>query len=287
MGFVSAFVRLTRFEHAVMLAVAVLIGEIISGSSIPQFTSIIILSLLVPIFSEMGSFALNDVLDVESDRINRREDRPLVSGEINRDFAYWFSIASIAVSIIISYFINIYAFVIALVFNLLAVAYNYRMKDMPLVGNAYIGLTMAIPFLFGSAVITNSLVFNPTIIVISLLGLLTGTAREIVKSTEDMEGDKKARKSKTLPIVIGEKNAKLIAALLYIISVMVAFFPFYLGLKQNILAIAIVGIAALGLFYISYLISTSWDKKDLKKARKLSLLFLFLGLIGLLLASIS
>ncbi len=287
MGFLFAFIRLTRFEHAIMLALAVLIGEAIASGGIPTASTIILLSLLVPIFSEMGSFALNDYLDVNTDKINKREDRPLVTGEISREFAYLFAIVSIIVSIIISYYINIYAFAIAVVFNLLAIAYNYKLKDLPLVGNVYIGLTMAIPFLFGSAVVNNSLEFSSTIIVISLLGLLTGTAREIIKSTEDMKGDEKARNSRTLPLVIGERNARLFAALLYLISVSIAFIPFYLGLKQNIVAIGIVAIAALGLFYLAYLVSTSGDKKDLKTARKLSLLFLFIGLIGLLLATIS
>jgi 4-hydroxybenzoate polyprenyltransferase len=287
MGFLSAFIRLTRFEHAIMLAIAVLIGETIASGGIPAISTLIILSLLVPIFSEMGSFALNDYLDVNTDKINKREDRPLVTGEINKEFAYWFAIASIIISIVISYYINIYAFAIAVVFNVLAIAYNYRLKDMPLIGNVYIGLTMAIPFLFGSAVVTDSLSFSPTIIVISLLGLMTGTAREIIKSTEDMKGDEKARNSRTLPLVIGERNARLVAAVLYLVSVSIAFIPFYIGLKQNNIAIAIVGIAALGLFYLAYLVSTSWNKKDLKKARKLSLLFLFIGLIGLFFASIA
>jgi len=287
MGFLSAFIRLTRFEHAIMLAIAVLIGEAIANEGIPQFSTVIILSLLVPIFSEMGSFALNDCLDVNTDKINKREDRPLVTGELNKEVAYWFAIISIIISIAISYYINVYAFAIAIVFNLLAIAYNYKLKDMPLIGNIYIGLTMAIPFLFGSAVVNNSLEFSSTIIVISLLGLLTGTAREIIKSTEDMKGDEKARNSRTLPLVIGERNARLFAALLYLISVSIAFIPFYMGLKQNMIAITVVAIAALGLFYLAYLVSTKGDKKDLKTARKLSLLFLFIGLIGLLLATIS
>ncbi len=102
-----------------------------------------------------------------------------------------------------------------------------------------------------------------------------------------MKGDEKARNSRTLPLVIGERNARLVAALLYLISVSIAFIPFYMGLKQNMIAITVVAIAALGLFYLAYLVSTKGDKKDLKTARKLSLLFLFIGLIGLLLATIS
>ncbi|HIH23146.1 TPA: UbiA family prenyltransferase [Candidatus Micrarchaeota archaeon] len=283
---ISAFLRLTRFEHAIMLAIAVLIGEIIAGGSIPLFSFVILLSLLVPIFSEMGSFALNDYLDVESDRINKRTDRPLVSGEIKPNFALYFSILSIAASVILSYFINIYAFGIALVFNALAIAYNYKLKDLPLAGNVYIGLTMAIPFLFGSVVVRNSADFDPTILSIFAIAFIAGVAREIIKSVEDMEGDKKARKSNTLPILIGEQNARRLASLLYLVFVPLAFAPFYFGLKINIVPLAFVAIADLGVLYLAYIIFTGWSSPVLKKARNLSLLFLFIGLIGLLLAAV-
>ncbi len=286
MGFLSAFWRLTRFEHAIMLAIAVLIGEIIALGAIPSLSQIIILSLLVPIFSEMGLFALNDYLDIESDRINKRNDRPLVIGELSPAFAFYFSFVSVILSISFSYFINIYAFAIAFVFNLLAIAYNYKLKDLPLVGNVYIGLSMAIPFLFGSVVVCNSFEFSAVILSIFAIAFIAGLAREILKSVEDIEGDKKARKSTTLPILIGEEKARMIAALLYLIFVPFAFAPFYFGLKQNPLSIILVAIADIGVLYVDYTVFTDWSRPVLKKARKLSLVFLFIGLVGLLLAVI-
>lgn len=286
MGFVFAFLRLTRFEHAIMLALAVLIGETIALGGLPSVSFVVLLSLLVPIFSEMGSFALNDYLDVETDRLNKRKDRPLVSGEINKEFAFWFSITSIGLSIVSAYFINVYAFWIAIVFNVLAIAYNYKLKDMPVFGNAYIGLTMAIPFVFGSAVVKDSLLFSPVIVVLFAMAFIAGTAREIIKSVEDMEGDKKARGSRTLPIVIGEKNARLFASLLFVCFAPLAILPFLQGLNPNPLALILVAIGDLGILYVAWLVFSHGDKKNLKKARKLTLAFMFLGLIGLLIASV-
>ncbi len=281
-NFFVEFLKLTRFEHAIMLAIAVFIGETIASGAIPALSTIILLSLLVPIFSALGAFALNDYLDVESDKINKRNDRPLVSGALSSQFAFYFSWISITVSVVLSYFINVYAFTIALVFNALAVAYNYKLKDLPVIGNIYIGLTMAIPFLFGSVVITNSFAFGVTILSIFAIAFIAGLAREIIKSIEDIEGDKKARKSNTLPIIIGKKNARMIAALLYIIFALLAFAPFYFGLKQTILAVTLVAVADFGILYIAYIVFSNWSRPILKKARNLSLLFLFIGLIGLL-----
>ncbi len=280
--FVKEFLKLTRFEHAVMLAIAVLIGETLVLGHLPDFTLPILLSLLVPVFSEMGSFALNDYLDIETDKINKKKNRPLVSGTLSPQFAFNFAWFAIAISIILSFFINSFAFAIALVFNLLAIAYNYKLKDLPLVGNIYIGLSMAIPFVFGNFVVSNEL--NSIAIILALLGFISGLAREIVKSVQDVEGDRKARESKTLPIIIGEKPATYVAALLYLLFVPLTILPFIIGLKQSLPSILLVGIGDIMVIYIMVSLVSDQQAKTLKRARNLSLLALFIGLIGYLAA---
>ena len=143
---------------------------------------------------------------------------------------------------------------------------------------------MAIPFIFGNLVISNQL--NNTIIILSILGFLSGLAREIIKSVQDMEGDKKARKSKTLPIMIGERNSLLIASFLYMLFIPLTLAPFYFGLKIALLPIAFIAAGDMIFLYIIVSIVRTVNDKTLKTARNLSLIALFLGLIGYLLASI-
>ena len=81
MGSLSAYTRLFRIEHALLLAVAVLLGELLSGA-LPVLP-LLLCSLAVPVFIEMGSFALNDYFDVKADKANKRNDRPIASGEIS------------------------------------------------------------------------------------------------------------------------------------------------------------------------------------------------------------
>ncbi|MFN7991950.1 MAG: UbiA family prenyltransferase, partial [Candidatus Micrarchaeia archaeon] len=192
--FIKDLYRLTRFEHAAMLAFAVFIAETVTLGRIPPATIPIILSLLVPVLSEMGSFALNDYFDIETDRLNGKSDRPLVKGTISPGFALYFSICCLALSSGLASLINIPAFSIALLFNLLAIAYNWKLKDLPLIGNMYIALTMAIPFIFGNFVVSDTL--SLTAIVLAALGFVAGLAREIIKSVQDVEGDVKARGSR-------------------------------------------------------------------------------------------
>lgn len=279
MKIIKAIWKLTRFEHALMLAFAVFVGAVIVQNKIPHFDQTLLFALLVPIFSEMGSFALNDILDIETDRKNGFSKRPLVSGEISVSLAWLITIVTFALSTIIAFLLGSTPFIILVVFNLFAILYNYKLKDLPLLGNMYIGTTMAIPFIFGNFSYSSEL--NQINVFVALLGFLAGVAREIIKSTEDMEGDKSIRNSKTLPILIGEKNAIRISIFIYLITCFLAILPFFAGLKANLFSIGFIGICELVLFYIIYLLLKK--EKNYRKARNMSLIAFGFGMIGILL----
>lgn len=287
MGFLKEMIKLTRFEHALMLAFAVFIAETIALHAIPDLTStIILLSLFVPIFSEMGSFALNDYLDIETDKLNKKKDRPLVNGTISPKFAFWFSILCLLISVVLAYFVNYAAFVIAIIFNLAAIAYNWKLKDLPLVGNFYIGLTMAIPFIFGFYVVSNIegiTSITSQILILAALGFVAGLAREIIKSAQDLEGDVLARGSKTLPAVIGKRNSVLVAIILYLLFVPLTYFA--LNGLGNLIATALVVLG--DLLILKICIELYLEKPDaFKSARKMSLIGFGLGLLGLFIGAI-
>ncbi|MBU0527006.1 MAG: UbiA family prenyltransferase [Candidatus Micrarchaeota archaeon] len=276
---IGELAKLTRIEHAVMLALGVLIAEIIILGELPPVSLIIIMSLLVPVFSEMGSFALNDYFDIETDKLNKK-DRPLVNGTITPKFALSLSIITLIISTVMAYFINIEVFIIALIFNIVAILYNWKLKDMPLVGNIYIAFTMAIPFIFGNFVISNTL--SELALVLASLGFVAGLAREIIKSVQDMDGDIKARGSKTLPVIVGEKVSVLIACAMYVSFIPLTAIPFFIGLKISIIAIVLIGIADVMIL----IICAKSISKDYKFARNMSLIAFLIGLIGLLFAAL-
>lgn len=279
MKILKAIWKLTRFEHALMLAFAVFVGATIAQNKVPTFDQTLLLALLVPIFSEMGSFALNDILDVETDRKNGFSKRPLVSGEISITIAWAITISGFAISTLLALLLGPIPLGILVVFNLFAILYNYKLKDLPLIGNIYIGTTMAIPFIFGNFSYSTEL--NQINVFVALLGFLAGVAREIIKSTEDMEGDKTIRNSKTLPILIGEKNAIRISIFIYLITCFLAVLPFFAGLGANLFSIGLLGICELILMYIIYLLLKK--EKSYRKARNLSLIAFGFGMIGILL----
>src|SRR3989344_6111544 len=276
----SAYRRLFRIEHALMLCVAVLLAELLAarqwGFVLSPLT--IFYSLLVPLFIEMGSFALNDWFDVESDRENKRGDRPLVTGEIGKDAALASSVVCYVLGVAAAAALPPLAFQIALLFAALSVLYNWKLKDLPLAGNAYIGASMAIPFVFGAVVAAGEV--SPQLLAISSVAFVAGLGREIVKSTEDVEGDVKHRGARTLPAVIGKKNSCYFAAALYFLLVPLSFLPFAYGLKPKLLSLGLIIVTAAAFAAMGVSVVKNQSKENLESARKASLAALGVGLLG-------
>ena len=90
----KTFVELSRAEHALIVAIAVLLGEfLVIGFNVPLFETV--LAILAPVFITLGAFIYSDYHDIETDIKNRRMDRPLARGDIHPKEAM---IASIALS---------------------------------------------------------------------------------------------------------------------------------------------------------------------------------------------
>ncbi len=143
-----AFWRLTRLEHGVFLGIAALIGAVMGASGVPPL-SLMIPVFLSPLFIEMGSFAINDYFDLETDRLNKRTDRPLVSLELQEKHALATFLFFMPAGVLTAALINWGCFFIALFFAVLSFYYSWFLKKVAVLGNLAISLSMAIPFLFG------------------------------------------------------------------------------------------------------------------------------------------
>ena len=120
--------------------------------------------------------------------------------------------------------INIYAFVIAVIFAALAFLYSYRLKDTLLVGNVYIAFSMVIPFIYGDFVVSRSLHADSADIA---RNIPSGLAREIHGMIRDYKGDAKARGSRNLLYHVAPARASQLAAILYVEAILVSVYMFF------------------------------------------------------------
>ena len=286
---IKAIWELMRLEHGVMIAIAILIGSLVTlkGQGFPPFDKFILI-FFTALFLEASTFALNDYYDLEIDKKNNRTDRPLVRGDLNPKTALFLFFIFFPLGIICSFFVNIVCFIIALITAFFAIIYDAKIKKIKLIGNFFIAYVMAIPFIFGGAAVIEeeALLFeiHPAIYIVALIAFLAGSGREIMKDVMDFEGDKESG-VKSFPKYIGTRKSNIFAAFFFIIAIVLSFLPFFMSQY---------GVYHLNYYYLflvlitdTMLLTTSFQlifkkKPYMKLYRKFTLTAIFIGLLAFL-----
>lgn len=231
--------KLIRIGNCLMASVAVAIGYYLTTME----TSVLLLIAMVSAFLICaGGQAINDVYDLEIDKKSSK-NKPLVSGKISKKFAYNLSIILFAIGILFSLLLTTTAMAIAIISSLMLFAYASKMYKTKYIGNFVVATGTALPFVFGSAAITETIPL--LVIVLSLSAFFSNLGREITKDFEDIKKDKGFKK--TLPM-INKKVARILIILYYAIAIFLgisAYFIFPLGFAYLIITF----MAAIIFFY--------------------------------------
>jgi len=176
------------------------------------------------------------------------------------------------------------------VFAALAALYSYRLKEMLLVGNLYIAASMAIPFLFGDLVVSNTV--GPVILLLCATVVASGFAREVHGTIRDYRGDRKARNVRSIPSYIGMLGSACLALAFYLVAIALSVWLFFFALPffHNLFYIVAIAVVDGMLFYVgtSYLCLCSSRKsagKEFLKMRDISLLAMGIALVVYLLSA--
>ena len=182
-----------------------------------------------------GGYVINDYFDVKIDRINR-PDNLVVTRIISRDAAMNLFYGLTAVGVIAGTVVAWWAHSWTLLFTYVVIPgllwfYSASYKRMFLIGNLVVAFASAIvPLLVAIAnadylhhLYQNALAYSPIIGELyvwtggfAIFAFLLTLVREIVKDIEDIEGDREME-CRTLPIVWGDKVAKIIATILLVV----------------------------------------------------------------------
>lgn len=318
--------KMTRPVNIVIAVVTLVVGYYLLDA-LPSVTAIENLPLLESpiswasfILQAFGfAFAIgfgniqNDVLDFESDKLNRPE-RPLPSGKISLKAAKFTWMTMMVLTIICGiadsciYYFNHNtasakilipaAFFIALV--LLLVAYNKKLKHIPLLKNMTVAFLCMTPLIL-TLIYPNTYeyletdindeeisyvlgLFHPypfyKLLPAMLFAFLLTTAREIYKDLEDEIGDLKAG-IMTFPLIAGSTTARRFAGALAIFCWALLPLPVVQGFYPTLfLIIAAVVLTPTLIAAIVYA-----GKKSYHKAQGLIKIAMFLGLISLIVST--
>jgi len=281
LGKPRAFWELTRLEHGLLLGVSAVIGEVVAFGGVPGF-DLMLLGFLSPLFIEVGAFAINDYFDLEADQINKRVDRPLVRGDLVPGHALWLSVFAFLAGVFTASLISFSCLLIVLLFAFLSFYYAWFLKKLAVLGNLVIAFSMAIPFMFGSIAVIGTV--SASVYLLSLAAFLLGFGREIMKSIQDMRGDKLTGR-RTLPILVGKESAAWHASFFMLLGAVVLIMPFFQAgffyLDWNFLALAVSAD-----YVLLLVLPDAFRAIKLERARKATLLAMSLAVLGFLVGAI-
>ncbi|MBR5413962.1 MAG: UbiA family prenyltransferase [Fibrobacter sp.] len=332
--------KMTRPKNIVIAIITLVVGYLLLRQfPDPQFMAIpfedgsgddgadfspgrIILALQMFAFAFAIGFAniQNDILDLESDKMNRPE-RPLVTGKVSVKAAHraWISMFVLMLlcglgatflqnygffhllctardlnyihsllSLDFDYDLNTLQLWFFVLLGLLLIAYNKWLKHIPLLKNMTVAFLCTTPLLFAMLYIFfDSIVFSQWAIIPAIpFAFLLTTAREIYKDLEDETGDLKAG-IMTFPLIAGSATARRLAGAIILFTWISLPLPvFYLdkvfGHNYPPLFLIITGLTLTPTFAV---ILFSAHRNNYRRAQSLTKAAMFLGLIALLISA--
>lgn len=242
---------------------------------------------------------INDYVDIEADKINRPK-RPIPSGKIKPKTALAYSLLLFALGIVISYFINWPAFSMAVFSSFLLIVYSTHLKRKLFIGNIIVSYLVGSTIFFGSVAVLNPEIGIGKLLLPLLLMALSGLSnfsREVVKTVEDLEGDKMAFIKNAVGKVKGKvlerfgvesgdvrfKHSEMfmvsIASGVLLIVLIISPLPYILKILGFSYIVALIP-TDLVFAYSIYILIFSKNKKRFSKASKLIKIGMLLGLVA-------
>lgn len=218
------WIKIIRPINGIMGLIATWISALIGvGTGVLNHIVPVLFASLAVFLVTSGGNIINDLVDVESDRVNHPK-RPLVIGSISKSQAKTAALILFALAAVLSpIFISLTAFAVVILAEVLLVAYETTLKKRGFVGNVSISILVGLIFIFGGIAVNSTY----KMLILFAMAALANLSREVIKDMEDMEGDVDRV---TLPRKYGMRVASTIAIASVLTAVAMSVIPYYTGI---------------------------------------------------------
>ena len=270
----TAIIKLIRPINFLITFISVIVAAFICLPDKSLGMNVFIAALAASLVMASGNI-INDIFDIEIDRINR-PSRPLLSGLIKINFALFFYFILVLISLALSQLISQSAFTIVLISHLILFLYSKYLKKVSLIGNITVAFLTGLVFIFGGVAVG-----NPSAAIIpASFAFLINLIREIVKDMEDIEGDRKVDVI-TFPIKFGFQKSKVLILVITIFLVFFTLYPFLTKLYKIEFFIVVMILVNTILVYSLKLLFENHSSKNLNRISSLLKLNMVFGLIAI------
>ncbi len=270
----TSFLKITRPFNLLITFISVIVAAIICQIEKILLIDVFAAALSASIVMAAGNI-INDIFDIEIDKVNR-PDRPLPSGKLSYKGALALYFIYLLLSLILSWFINLPAFIIVVVTNFLLYLYSKYLKRIPLVGNILVAFFTGLVFIYGGVAVG-----NPSAAIIpATFAFLINLIREIVKDMQDVPGDEKTG-LQTFPIKFGFYKSIQLILILSIVLILATCYPYITQVYRIEYFIIVMVIVNPVIVYSTKSLFEDHSNKNLDKISNLLKLNMVLGLIAI------
>ena len=272
MGKPSGFLRLIRPLNCLMMGFAVIVGA--SLVSPLNFSIALLLGFITSFTLTGASMAINDYYDRQIDAINE-PNRPIPSGAVSPKEALFFALVLSLIGFIAASSTNVSCLVVAVIAWIVSVTYITEGKRTGLPGNFLVSACVVIPFIYGGFVVEK---LELPIIIFAAIAFLSNTGREVTKGIVDVEGDK-SQNIRTIAVLYGEKTAAVASSIFSVLAVSLSLLPWLWDLVSNWF-LPFVILTDIGLIVSSISLLRDYSRKNARRVKNLSLVWLTTGLLA-------
>ena len=255
-----------RLPNALIASGGIAVGWFYCNANLAP--SDLILRVLAGFFALGYGNIINDIKDVESDKISH-PNRLLASGKITLSTAVTFAVLCFIFSVVAGFLSSPTIAAATLIPLFLLSLYSLFLKTTPFAGNFLVASLTAYTLIFGGLGDNVQLILYPAI-----LAFLANFAREIVKDLADEEGDKAVGFTTTSSIPL--RYIKAVIFLQFVAFATIAPLPFLFGfLGTAYLLITVSFVAPLHFLYLKY-----FGRKEYKKSSDTLKIQMVVGLLA-------
>ncbi len=269
----KATVKITRPLNVLLTFVSIYLAACISPNFYAGWG--VLVAALSAAFIAAGGNIINDLYDVEIDRINRPE-RPLAAGVLSVKQGKVLYVLTTFVGLMLAWGVGRNFIVLAFSVSVLLFWYSARLKRTVLFGNMAVSFVSGLTFIYGAMAVKDW----QAGIVPAVFAFFFHFGREIIKDMQDIRGDLQTG-VQTLPGKYGFHVSTAMVNILFLILIVLTVLPYiFYNYSVYYLWLVVPGVDAV-LLYVSVMLWKQTEVHHLSRLSGMLKIDMFVGLIAI------